>query len=58
LGVHAMGGTLAEVVGPLMAGFLLGFLDWRTTLQLSAAPECAMRRLDRVRHSSHTRLWL
>lgn len=42
LGVHAMGGTLAEVVGPLMAGFLLGFLDWRTTLQLSAIPTLLM----------------
>lgn len=42
LGVHAMGGTLAEVVGPLMAGFLLGFLDWRTTLQLSAVPTLLM----------------
>lgn len=42
LGVHAMGGTLAEVAGPLMAGFLLGFLDWRTTLQLSAVPTLLM----------------
>jgi MFS transporter, FSR family, fosmidomycin resistance protein len=42
LGVHAMGGTLAEVVGPLMAGFLLGFLDWRETLQLSAVPTLLM----------------
>ena len=42
LGVHAMGGTLAEVVGPLMAGFLLGFLDWRATLQISAVPTLLM----------------
>ena len=42
LGVHAMGGTLAEVAGPLMAGFLLSFLDWRTTLQLSAVPTLVM----------------
>lgn len=42
LGVHAMGGTLAEVAGPLMAGYLLGFMDWRATLQLSAVPTLLM----------------
>lgn len=42
LGVHAMGGTLAEVVGPLTAGFLLGFLDWRAALQISALPTLLM----------------
>lgn len=42
LGVHAMGGTLAEVVGPLAAGFLLGFLDWRAALQISALPTLIM----------------
>ena len=42
LGVHAMGGTLAEVVGPLTAGFLLGFLDWRGALQVSVVPTLLM----------------
>ena len=42
LGVHAMGGTLAEAVGPLTAGFLLGFLDWRTALQISVVPTLFM----------------
>ena len=42
LGIHAMGGTLAEVVGPLTAGFLLGFLDWRATLQISVIPTLLM----------------
>jgi MFS transporter, FSR family, fosmidomycin resistance protein len=42
LGVHAMGGTLAEVAGPLAAGFLLGFMDWRNALQLSAVPTLLM----------------
>jgi FSR family fosmidomycin resistance protein-like MFS transporter len=74
LGVHAMGGTLAEVVGPLMAGFLLGFLDWRTTLQLSAAPTLLMgvafiwiarhvprstsRGLDRTDFAHFIRVWM
>lgn len=42
LGVHAMGGTLAEVAGPLTAGFLLGILDWRAALQISAVPTLLM----------------
>lgn len=42
LGIHAMGGTLAEVVGPLGAGFLLGFLDWRAALQISVVPTLIM----------------
>jgi FSR family fosmidomycin resistance protein-like MFS transporter len=42
LGIHAMGGTLAEVVGPLGAGFLLSFLDWRTALQVSTIPTLMM----------------
>lgn len=42
LGIHAMGGTMAEVLGPLGAGFLLSFLDWRTTLQVSAIPTLMM----------------
>lgn len=42
LGIHAMGGTLAEVVGPLSAGILLGFVDWRTALQISVVPTLLM----------------
>ncbi|MDH3792287.1 MAG: MFS transporter [Rhodospirillales bacterium] len=42
LGLHAVGGTLAEVLAPLSVGFLIGFFDWRTTLQLSAVPAALM----------------
>ena len=42
LGIHAMGGTLSEVLAPLAAGFLLGFMDWRSVLQLSALPALIM----------------
>lgn len=42
LGVHAMGGTLAEVGAPLCVGFLLGFFDWRVVLEISAIPPLIM----------------
>ncbi len=42
LGIHAVGGTLAEVLAPLSVGVLIGFFDWRTTLQLSAIPAAVM----------------
>ncbi|MDH3688004.1 MAG: MFS transporter [Gammaproteobacteria bacterium] len=42
LGIHAMGGTLAEVLAPVVVGFLLGFLEWRTVMQLSALPALLM----------------
>ncbi len=42
LGLHAMGGTLAEVLAPLSVGVLIGVFDWRTTLQLSAIPAALM----------------
>ncbi len=42
LGVHALGGTLSEVVAPLAAGFLLASLDWRSVLQLSVLPALLM----------------
>lgn len=42
LGIHAMGGTLSEVGAPLMVGFLLSFLDWRATLQLTVIPAVCM----------------
>ena len=42
LGIHAMGGTLAEVGAPLLAGFLLGFMGWQQALQISAIPALVM----------------
>jgi len=38
LAVHSIGGTVAEIVAPLLVGFLLVFLDWRQVLQLSTVP--------------------
>ena len=42
LGVHAMGGTLAEVFAPVLTGALLVHLDWREGLQLAIIPALAM----------------
>ncbi len=42
LGIHAMGGTFAEVLAPLAVGFLLVHLDWRTTLQIATVPALLM----------------
>ncbi len=42
LGIHAMTGTFAEVLAPLAAGFLLAWVDWRTTLQISVLPAVLM----------------
>lgn len=42
LGVHAVGGALAEVLAPLCVGALLAFFDWRTTLQISLLPAVIM----------------
>ena len=42
LGIHAMGGTLAEVVAPLAVGFLLEVVDWRAALQVSLLPSVLM----------------
>ena len=42
LGVHAMGGTLAEVLAPLSVGYLLAFVDWQTALRLSVTPPVLM----------------
>lgn len=42
LGVHAMGGTFAEVLGPLLVGFLLAYMDWRSALQITVLPAFAM----------------
>lgn len=59
LGLHAVGGTLAEVLAPLSVGVLIGVFDWRTTLQLSAIPAALMglvflRMAARVPKSSRT----
>lgn len=42
LGVHLTGGILAEVVGPLAAGFLLGYLDWEVVFRISIIPALLM----------------
>ncbi len=38
LGIHAIGGSFAEVLAPLAAGFLLAYVDWRDALALSVLP--------------------
>jgi MFS family permease len=43
LGIHAVGGSIgAEVLAPLSTGFLLGFFDWQTTLQILVLPAVVM----------------
>jgi FSR family fosmidomycin resistance protein-like MFS transporter len=42
LGIHAMGGSFAEVLAPLAVGFLLVHVDWRTALLLCALPAALM----------------
>ena len=42
LGVHLSGGMLAEVIGPLMVGFLLEYLDWRVAFRLAIIPAVLM----------------
>jgi len=43
LGIHAVGGSIgAEVLGPISAGFLLGFFDWQTSLQILVIPAVLM----------------
>ena len=43
LGIHAVGGSIgAEVLGPLATGFLLGFFDWQTSLQILVIPAVLM----------------
>jgi MFS family permease len=37
LGIHAIGGTLATVLSPLLVGFLLAILHWRDVMVVSAA---------------------
>jgi len=43
LGIHALGGSVgAEVLAPLSTGFLLGYFDWQTTLQILVLPAVIM----------------
>ncbi len=42
LGIHAIGGSLAEVLAPLSVGFLLVYVDWRGALVISALPAALM----------------
>jgi len=42
LGIHAMGGTMAEVFAPLLTGVFLTFVDWRTGLGLAVIPAVIM----------------
>ncbi|WP_299778496.1 MFS transporter [uncultured Roseobacter sp.] len=42
LGVHAIGGSLAEVLAPLSVGFLLVYVDWRDALMISVLPTILM----------------
>lgn len=43
LGIHAIGGSIgSEVLAPLSTGFLLGFFDWQTTLQILVLPAVIM----------------
>lgn len=38
LGLHAIGGTLSAVIGPVIVGFLLVSMDWRETLHWLILP--------------------
>lgn len=42
LGIHAFGGTLAEVTAPLAMGFLLAEFGWRYSLLFAAIPAALM----------------
>jgi len=42
LGIHAIGGSLAEVLSPLAVGILLAYIDWREALAISALPAAVM----------------
>ncbi len=42
LGIHAVGGSMAEVLSPVVVGVLLAYVDWRTVLALSAVPTMVM----------------
>ncbi len=63
LGIHAIGGSLAEVLSPLAVGFLLAYVDWREALAISVLPAALMgfcfffvaRGVPRVEKTSVTR---
>ena len=38
LGMHMMGGTVAEIATPLLVGILLTFLSWNQVLQINTIP--------------------
>ena len=42
LGIHLTGGTLADVIGSLGVGVLLGYLDWRVVFRLAIIPAILM----------------
>jgi DHA1 family L-arabinose/isopropyl-beta-D-thiogalactopyranoside export protein-like MFS transporter len=43
LGIHAIGGSIgAEVLAPLSTGFLLGYFEWQTALQILVLPVVLM----------------
>ena len=42
LSVHGTGGSVGEALGPVTVGVLLGFITWRTVLQVSIIPGLAM----------------
>jgi len=42
LGIHAIGGSVAEVLSPLAVGFLLAYMDWRGALAITALPAAFM----------------
>ena len=42
LGIHAIGGSFAEVLAPLSVGLLLSFVDWRGALVISVIPTVLM----------------
>jgi FSR family fosmidomycin resistance protein-like MFS transporter len=42
LGVHLTGGMMAEVIGPLLVGFLLVYLDWQIVFRIAVIPAILM----------------
>ena len=61
LGLHAIGGTLSEVVAPLAVGFLIAKYDWRVALACAAIPAAVMafaflRVRDRIPKATATRI--
>ncbi|MEQ9491255.1 MAG: MFS transporter [Alphaproteobacteria bacterium] len=42
IGIHAIGGHMAEVAAPLFAGLVIGWADWQLALQVSVLPTVIM----------------